>query len=251
MAILSGKSPWGREIFFHREIDSTNSELIRLARSGAPEGTVVTAESQTAGRGRRGRRWHSPAGGGLWMSLLLRPPRSLPLPGGLSLAAGLACARAIQDRFGIVPELKWPNDLLVAGKKVGGILVEAGDGEGGCFAVIGIGINLAIARFPDELRDTAVSLAAAGAGAREDLRRGILEHIYELYRLAVSAGSPAPLMEEYRSISATLGRRVLVLTPSGDWAGLALDVNSRGELVVEGEDGVRRELNSGEVSLRA
>lgn len=251
MGSPAGKSPWGWEIFHYRQIDSTNSELLRRARLGAPEGTVVTADSQTAGRGRRGRRWYSPTGGGLWMSVLLRPPRSLPLPGGLSLAAGLACARAIRDCFGVAPELKWPNDLLVAGKKAGGILVEAGDGEEGSFAVIGIGINLAIARFPDELRDTAVSLAAAGAGAREDLRRGILDHLQELYLLVVSAGSPVPLMEEYRSISATLGRRVLVLTPSGDWAGQALDVNSRGGLVVEGEDGVRREVDSGEVSLRA
>jgi BirA family transcriptional regulator, biotin operon repressor / biotin---[acetyl-CoA-carboxylase] ligase len=145
-------------------IPSTQDEVQRLAAAGAPSGAVVLADEQTAGRGRQGRAWHSPAGAGVWLSLLLRP-RQRPEGGALAIRAGLAAIAAVAEAApAAAARLKWPNDLVVAGRKVGGILCEARwSGAGASWVVVGVGINV-VGRLAPELRDRATALADVSPG---------------------------------------------------------------------------------------
>lgn len=250
MEPVRGDNPWGRRTIFLDRVDSTNSRLIELARSGVPEGTVLVAEQQTAGRGRQGRSWYSPPGG-LWMSLLLRPPAGFVLPGGLPLLAGLAVACALEECLGISPGLKWPNDILLGEGKAGGILVEAGEEGGGRFVVVGIGLNVAVEEFPAELDNTAVSLELdSSRGWRRALLRVLLRRFRLLYLELLKKGSLAGLLGEYSRRSVTLGRLVVVSTPSGAWRGKAVGLTPAGELIVEDAAGIQRTVCSGEVSIR-
>jgi len=252
MEISPGDNPWAAPIIFLPQIDSTNSELIRRARQGAGEGTTVVADTQFKGKGRKGRGWYSPSGQGLWMSVLLRPGFDIPFPGGLSLMAGLAACRAVKEAYAITPGIKWPNDLVVKGKKVGGILVECGEGDVGRFAVVGIGINISVERFPTDLETTAGSLliGKTNSASRRRLMVSLLFHLRELYQGLPATGSPEAFMAEYREASISLGRSVTVHSPLGQWEGKALEIKPTGELIVEKTDGSRVELCSGEVSIR-
>lgn len=153
----------GRTVQVFAEVDSTNDVVARAGRSGAAEGLVVFAESQRAGRGRRGRRWSSAPGLGLWFSVLLRPSRA---PGPLALLAAVAVAGAVEEAVGRPAGVKWPNDVLLDGRKVAGVLIEATGG----FVVVGIGVNANQGRedFPPELRGRAGSLAMASGGQAVD-----------------------------------------------------------------------------------
>lgn len=223
----------GRQVHVRDVVDSTNRVARDLARRGAPEGTVVVARRQTAGRGRIDRVWHSPEGG-LYMSLLLRPA---PL---LSLRMGLAAARAVERTSGLRPELKWPNDLLAGGKKLGGVLVEAE----GPWAVAGVGINVATREFPPELAPLATSLRLLGHRLRvEAVARALLETLEPLYR------GPFRL-REYEERCSTLGRRVRVETVVGPVEGVARRLDESGALVVETGEGETRVLAGDVVHLR-
>ncbi len=243
----------GREIHHFESVTSTQDVARRLAAQGAVEGTVVVAESQTAGRGRRGRDWHSPPGAGLWLSVVLRPdllPAQVPL---LTLAAGVAAARAITEAAGVSPGLKWPNDLLVDDRKVGGILAEmSGQQDGIDHVILGVGINVGAGPdlFPPELRDRAVSLArcAAREVSRIDLCRWLLVALEEVY-LRLAAGESAAVLEEWRRASITLGRRVAVILPAETVVGQALDLSPDGGLVLALPGGGTRTFLAGEVSL--
>ena len=163
------RTTWlGRDYRYVEQIDSTNLQLSALADQGAPHGTVLVADCQTRGRGRFRREWHSPGGTNVYFSALLRPPWDVGHAPPLSLAAGVALAEAVAPRLPALPTLKWPNDLLFAGRKLGGILVEtAVDQQSQRYFVVGIGLNINATQFPAALSQIAGSLYLAG-GTRQN-----------------------------------------------------------------------------------
>jgi BirA family biotin operon repressor/biotin-[acetyl-CoA-carboxylase] ligase len=251
LAALASLLPEGRGglLQWPEEADSTNRVLRSLAEAGAPAGSAVLAEGQTAGRGRLGRRFASPAGKGLYLSWLLRPalpPESL---GELPAWAAVAVRRAILRTCGLSAEIKWVNDLLSRGRKLCGILAEGVLREGAAQSVIlGIGINVSGREedFPPELRETATSLLLE-TGAAPDRIRLAAAVLQELERLL----GPFPrgreaVRAEYRKSCATLGRRV---TLSDGTEGFAEDIDGEFALLVRLGDGSLRRLRSGEATL--
>jgi BirA family biotin operon repressor/biotin-[acetyl-CoA-carboxylase] ligase len=231
-----------------RRTDSTNERAKELAAAGAPCGLVVTADEQTAGRGRRGNEWFAPPGSSLLYSALLRPlaPDGASL---LPLAVPVAICEAAEAVAPVRCQLKWPNDVWVDERKVAGVLVEARPDEG--WAVIGVGLNVAIPQdeFPDELRETAASLLPTEAeggvppGGAPGVRRA-LEALNEALGRWVGA-SDDQVLSAFRARDALCGRRI-------SWEGgegLAEEIDERGHLVVEKVDGERVSLGAGEVHL--
>jgi BirA family biotin operon repressor/biotin-[acetyl-CoA-carboxylase] ligase len=217
------------------EASSTNAEAAARARAGAPEGTVIVAESQTAGRGRQGRRWVSPPRAGLTFSVVLRPPA---ISGWLPLLAGLSVGVALREQAGVEAGVKWPNDVLISGadstrggRKVAGLLAEVPAGGSGAI-VIGIGLNVSTRadELPDE-RATSLALEAARTTDRDTLLKAILRSLARAY--ASWLADPDALKPAYRAACITLGRQVRVELPSGDtYHGLATDIDDAGRLVV-------------------
>jgi BirA family biotin operon repressor/biotin-[acetyl-CoA-carboxylase] ligase len=228
---------FGRPHRHYRRCDSTNTQARQLAAAGAPSGLVVTAEEQTAGRGRQGRTWVTPAGKALLYSALLRPleERHLLLP----LAVPLAVCDAAERLGGGRCRVKWPNDVLIDDRKCAGVLIEARPRDG--WAVIGVGINLSIEEdeFPPELRGTATSLGSAEPGAA-------LAALNEGLGAWVEAG-PGEVLGEFRRRDALRGREVA--WEGGD--GTAEGVDDRGNLLVRRADGEVESLGAGEVHLRS
>lgn len=243
---------FGRPIFCFPAVDSTNQTLRELAERGAGEGTVVVAEKQLRGRGRRGRQWFSPAGRGLSLSLLLRPELSPEKCSGITLLAAAAVSRAIEVQSGLKPEVKWPNDLLLGGRKVCGILAETGGrGWRKSYLVLGIGINVGGTQFPPELENTAISLQMAGAGNldRANLAAAILAELETFYRDFQVAGNLGPALDFCRRRSATIGHRVRATGPGGEISGLALGLTEEGGLLLRRDNGEELVVASGEVTL--
>jgi BirA family biotin operon repressor/biotin-[acetyl-CoA-carboxylase] ligase len=258
------------------ETGSTNADALALARDGGPEGIVLVADHQTAGRGRRSRTWVSPPGGSLLVSVLLRPPAAVV--GSATMAASLAMAEAVERVAGVSPGLKWPNDLVVDDRKLAGVLAEADWPAGSTISagwrppspqervpvVVGIGLNVAwpapgpidAATVPGpagaedglaELADTATALNWLGARVdRVDLLVGFLRRLETRYGELVGGGA-AGVLAAWRRRSATLGRRVRVEVGSDDVEGTAVDVTDEGLLVVDTLAGDRRTLAVGDV----
>lgn len=224
--------PYPHPFHYLGRVDSTQDVLRALARVGAPEGSLVLAEVQQKGRGRRGRVWLSEPGKSLTFSLLLRPGLPLSGLGLLPLLAGVALAEAVG-----LGGLKWPNDLLSPdGRKMAGVLLEAEvQGEEVAFALLGVGVNVLSAP------PGAAALAEWGLGNRREVLARFLERFFALYPLLLE---PQALLERWRKRSLTLGRRVRVLTPRGPVEGLAEDVLPDGSLLV---GGVR--VGAGDVEL--
>ena len=229
----------GRPRLHLREIDSTNVRAQRLAAGGAPHGTLVTAAGQTAGHGRQGRSWVTPAGRALACSLVLRePPRLLPMLAALAVAD-------VADRFdarGRAASIKWPNDVLLDGRKVAGILAEGRPQEG--WVVLGIGINVAVDEnaFPPELRDVATSLGRTAADV-EPVLAALLERLAQWL-----ATTPEAAMDAYRARDALAGREIRWGAPERH--GTANGVADDGRLRVRTADGGDEELlDAGEVHL--
>jgi len=224
------------------EVGSTQTEARRLAEAGAPEGTVVRAEHQTRGRGRLGRDWVDEPGSALLTSIILRPPVEVSRLPQLSLVAGIAVAEAIGEASGLPVAVAWPNDLLIRGLKVAGILAEsfAGSGGAGAVVILGIGINVNQTRFAGDLENRATSLAreAARPFDRERLLTAVLGRLETWYRRWVAEGF-GPVREAWRRASATLGQPVVA---DGGVAGIAEDLGEDGALLVRTEAGtlVRR-----------
>ncbi|MGH2767930.1 MAG: biotin--[acetyl-CoA-carboxylase] ligase [Actinomycetota bacterium] len=241
----------GPRVRFYPRIDSTNRVGAEWAREGAPSGSLVVADHQTAGRGRLGRSWFSLPGSSLLFSLIVRPPASFAGLALINLAAAVAVAGGISTMLpevGLEPAVRWPNDVLLSGRKVSGILseveaeveVEAGPGRAS-WVVLGVGINVNISRgdFPEELRWTATSLAAE-AGASFD-RAVLLDLVLDQFssRLAEGLGDPRAILEAYRPLCETLGRRVRVETAGRTLEGMAVDLDPAGGLVLQGGEVVR------------
>ncbi|HLO01913.1 MAG TPA: biotin--[acetyl-CoA-carboxylase] ligase [Symbiobacteriaceae bacterium] len=255
---------FGRPVEAHEAIGSTNERAKELARSGAPEGLLVTAEQQTAGKGRLGRPWQTPAGRALAMSVLLRPPIPPTAAPRLTLVAAVAVAEAVRAVTGLPVGIKWPNDLQIAGRKLCGILTEMeAEIEQVRFVVLGIGLNVnqAAEEFPPELRETATSLRLAAAEgsasegglpvARLPLLQAILARLEVRYDQFLAGGWPE-LLAAWRELSVTLGRSVRVIPASGApiWEGTAVDVDAEGALLVRRPDGSTERVIAGEVSIR-
>jgi len=228
---IAGAVPWVRRVVCLAEVDSTNAEALRLAASGEPEGLVVVADSQTAGRGRLGRSWWAEPGTALLASWLTRPaldPERWPL---FSLVAGVAAARAASASGGVDVRLKWPNDLLINGHKLGGILAES-DARGG--VVVGLGLNVRQTAFPGELRASATSLAASGG--RVPARAWLLAATLSAFGAHMSA--PESALDDYRKMCDTLGLRVRVeRSDSEPVEGEAVSLTETGALVLATSSG--------------
>lgn len=230
------------------ECDSTNTQLMRLAELGAPSGTVVVADHQTAGRGRRDRTWISAPGDSLTFSLLWRFEPASHAPEALSLAIGLALRRALQ-MFDVRAEVKWPNDVLHDGKKLAGVLVEVQPGNIKS-AVIGIGVNLRRPPMPHDVAVTATSLDALmqAKPSREALLAAILLQLVDVLRRYESEGF-AGLREAWQSAQAFRDREVCVASEAHTIVGVCRGVSDKGELLVQTTTGLQRVL-AGDVSLR-
>jgi len=244
----------GRSILFSREVDSTNEWAKELAMYEAREGTVVIAEIQRKGRGRLGREWISPTGG-LWFSLILRPNLRPAEAVKLTFVAGLAVAKVLREMFHLKAETKWPNDVLVNGRKICGILTEMNTtGETVNFVVVGVGINAnfdAEKVFPEELKKVATSLEnELGRKVQlEELFRNLLERLENLHELFTKEGFK-PVLQEWKNYARFLGRQVEVTGPTEKLSGLALDVDNDGALVLELKDEMIKRVFAGDVSLR-
>ena len=241
----------GKTVHFARETDSTNLWIKRLAKEGAPEGTLALAEFQSAGRGRLGRSWEVPEGTSVMMSILLRPkfePQYAPM---LTLVMGMAVAKAVK-KLGFDVSIKWPNDVVVSHKKICGILTEMGVRDGKIdYAVIGVGINVNIKEFPEEMADKATSLYLESGREfdRSQIPGLVMEAFEEYYEKFAATCDLRGLKEEYESILANYNQPVRVLAKE-PYEGVARGITDGGELLVEKTDGTIVAVSAGEVSVR-
>ena len=242
----------GRIVYFDAT-DSTNAQAKRLAEAHAPHGTLVVSDRQDGGKGRRGRSWASPSGVGIWMSLILRPEIAPSSASMLTLAAALAVREGIQEDTGLSPLIKWPNDLVLNGKKICGILTEMSTELMEIqYVITGIGINVNQREFPSEIRDTATSLSleAGRSFRRSSLIAAILKAFEKDYAAFLKTGDLSLLLEEYNACLVNRGKEVCILDPSGEYRAVAEGIDESGSLLVTLPDGTRREIISGEVSVR-
>ena len=250
---LPTECPWRDTLYWYPAIDSTNTQAKKLAREGATHGTVLVAGHQTGGRGRMGRTFQSPEGMGVYLSVILRPNCKPEQLMHLTCAAGVAMVEAVEKVSGIRPQVKWINDLVVNGKKLGGILTEMSVDKGLVdYAVIGIGINCLQTAddFPTEIAALATSLSlAAGRTIPPELLAAAM--IESLWRMSlVLFAEKARIMADYKANCITLGKEIQVLRGEEIRPGKAVDLDADGGLWVEYPDGRRELVASGEVSVR-
>ena len=241
----------GKTVHFARETDSTNLWIKRLAKEGASEGTLALAEFQSAGRGRLGRSWEVPEGTSVMMSILLRPKFEPQYAPTLTLVMGMAVAKAVKN-LGFEVSIKWPNDVVVSHKKICGILTEMGVRDGKIdYAVIGVGINVNIKEFPEEMADKATSLYLESGKEfdRSQIPGLVMEAFEEYYEKFAATCDLSGLKEEYESILANYNQPVRVLAKE-PYEGVARGITDGGELLVEKTDGTIVAVSAGEVSVR-
>ncbi|MDF2524386.1 MAG: biotin--[acetyl-CoA-carboxylase] ligase [Clostridiales bacterium] len=255
----------GQRIDYIKTIDSTNKYAKEIAAQGCVDGTVVVADSQTAGRGRLGRDWNSADRKGIWMSVVLRPsipPEEVQL---ITLAASVAVSSAIYNITGLRAGIKWPNDILLDGKKVCGILTEMScEMEQVNFLVVGLGINVSHEPedFPEDLRQKATSIKQGIEESnysvqielgkclnRSRLIKEILLQLEKIYN-KLKIGLTKEIIEQWKINSVTLGRQVKIMAKGSEYIGTAIDITDDGKLVLSLPDGTRHEVVSGEVSVR-
>jgi len=241
----------GSAIVCYDETDSTNRQARELARNGAAHGTLVIAQRQTQGRGRRGRSWISPAGEGIFMSLIIRRADAQGAAR-LSLVIALAAARAIAAETGLDAKVKWPNDIVIGGRKVCGMLCEMDFMQDGSLAVTaGIGINVHQTVFDEEIARTASSLDLL-SGRRIDRSALVLAFLREMEAAAALEETDGEaFMRAYCGYSATLGSRVQVIAQDSTYTGMAEGITDSGTLIVRADaDGQLREVLAADVSVR-
>lgn len=243
----------GRQLFLFHEVESTNATLSRLARSGAAEGTVVMAEAQTAGRGRLGQAWFSPAGVNFYGSVLFRGPLALEEAPVFAFIAGLALADAVQTA-GAIPAIKWPNDVLVKGRKVGGALIEcAAAGKEVDYLIVGVGVNLnveldALAAALGPAAETATSLRAA-TGREVNRNAFAADYLNALGKWAqcYREGGAALILQAWRERDILTGRQVEIRGGGQPFVGRVAGVDSHGRLIVQDAVGERRMVTTEEI----
>ena len=251
---LSPAYPWKEYFEFFPTIDSTNDRLRTLAKAGAPEGTVLVADHQTGGHGRRGRSFHSPEGMGIYMSILLRPPCAPRELLHLTCAAGVAMCDAVEVSAGFRPGIKWTNDLVFGCRKLGGILTELGFTPKGelDYAIIGIGINCCQkpTDFPEDIREMAGSLTMAAEREidRAKVAAAMMEALHTMSENLL--GGKEEILRQYRRDCITVNQDVVLVRGEEKRYGYAVDIDEEGALVVRFRDGSTEAVNSGEVSVR-
>lgn len=244
---------FAEKIYFYDEIGSTNDECKKLAEEGAKHGTLVVAEKQTKGKGRRGRNWESPKGTGIWMTLLLRPDIEPYNSSGLTLVAAMAIDKAITEVTGLDAKIKWPNDIVVNGKKVTGILTEmSAQPEMINYIVIGIGINVNTEEFPEDIAKTASSLKIESGKTikRSSIIALFGKYFEQYYARYIKTQDMSLLIDEYNKELINVDRQIKVLAKENSYTGIAKGINRHGELIVETEDKELRNVVAGEVSVR-
>lgn len=243
----------GKNLLFYEETDSTNLDAKRLAEEGAENGTLVVANMQTAGRGRRGRTWISPAGESVYMSLLLRPVCKPEQASALTLVMALAVLEAVEELKPDCAGIKWPNDIVINGKKICGILTEMSLEKSAIrHVIIGVGINTNQTSFAEEISDTATSILRETG---EKVERGqligrVMHHFEQLYAKFEKTWDLTEMLDRYNQYLLNKDRQVRVLDPKGEYEGVALGINTQGELLVKKQDGEFIEVYAGEVSVR-
>lgn len=243
----------GKVIYAYEEIDSTNVQAKRLAMEGAVSGALVLAESQTQGKGRRGRVWESPRESSIYMSLMMRPQIRPENASMLTLVMGLSVVQAIEKVWNVKTGIKWPNDVVWNKKKLVGILTEMSvDAQGIQHVVIGVGINVNTPSFPEELQDKATSafLELGHVVEREPLIIDIMEKFEQNYAIFEKTQNLAGLKMAYEQTLLNKQQPVRVLQPGNEYVGIALGINDMGELLVNKEDGKLETVYAGEVSVR-
>lgn len=247
------KTKWvGTEICYFDVTDSTNTQAKSLGEGDAPNGTLVVAGKQKSGRGRRGRSFESPAGTGIFMTLLLRPEIEPQNASMLTLVSALAVAKGIEHMVDLPVQIKWPNDIVINGKKVCGILTEmSAQMDYVNYIVIGIGINVSNEEFPEEIKDVATSiyLESGKHVNRAMLIEKIWEEFEDYYELYEKTQDLSSLVKEYDSYLVNRGQKVRVLDPKEPYEGKAMGITDRGELIVDTWE-ARRLVSAGEVSVR-
>lgn len=244
---------FGKRYVYMDTTESTNLEARRLAQQGAEEGTVVVTEEQAAGRGRLSRGWYSPFGKGLWFSLILRPdfpPAEAPK---CTLMAAVALTKAFHKMGLADAGIKWPNDILVNGRKLVGILTEmSGSMEEISYIVMGIGVNVKTKQeeLPEEIKQIATSLLMEGVDIeRTEAFKIILEELEHQYYDVLDSGFEETL-NEWRKLSVTLNQEIEVRAPGNTYEGVATDIDDDGNLLVKTTNGEVKRIVAGDVSIR-
>ncbi len=234
---------FGKRVYSYAEVESTNEIAYRFAEQGAEEGTVVVAREQSKGKGRADHYWFSPSGG-LWLSLILRPLMVSSSVSQLSLLGALGITSSIKRTFPLLsPEIRWPNDAVINGKKVGGVLCRTKNEQGKVvFAIMGIGVNVNIEEFPSPLCFTATSLKReTGCYVPGDVfQHCLLEELERLYFSFLD--DPSSLLEKIRLFSSLLGKQIKVKISQKDLTGLVQDIDEKGRLVLRLESGIQRRI---------
>ncbi len=243
----------GKQVVYEPVVDSTNNKAKRLAEEGAGHGTLVLADQQSQGKGRRGRSWSTPPGTAVAMTVIVRPGMRPEQASMLTLIMGLAVASACRSLFELDAQIKWPNDIVIGGKKLCGILTEmSAEMNEIHYLVIGTGINVNMEEFPMEIRDTATSLCLelGKKVRRADVIQRCLEYFEQYYDVFMETENLSRLQKLYNQLLVSRDRQVRVLTPGNEYQGISRGINDKGELLVEREDGKTEAVYAGEVSVR-
>lgn len=243
----------GKLVYYYDETDSTNIRAKRLGEEGAPHGTLAVADQQNAGRGRRGRGWESPKGCSIYMSILLRPeipPVKAPM---LTLVMALSAAEGLKESTGLDAGIKWPNDIVLNGKKLVGILTEMStEIDYINHVVIGVGINVNMTDLPEEIKGKATSLRLEMGQVvkRSPIIAAVMRNFEKNYSLFLETQNLEKMQEKYNSLLVNREKEVRILGGKEEYNAYALGVNKEGELLVRREDGTTEAVYAGEVSVR-
>ncbi|HUT72327.1 MAG TPA: biotin--[acetyl-CoA-carboxylase] ligase [Desulfatiglandales bacterium] len=248
---LETKAFGKKEIVYCTEIDSTNLKAKDLAANGAPEGAIVISEKQTEGRGRKAREWFSPPRDGIYLSLILRPniaPRHAPR---ITLLTAVSVAETLRSLIGLELAIKWPNDILVNGKKLAGILTEMSSEKGAIdYVVVGLGLNVNTPIFPDDIKDTATSLLIETGKrfSRAELVRDYLKWHERYYEIFLSMGFE-PIRKRWKELAEIIGQQVTVAAIDREYQGEVQDIDEDGALILQDKAGQVHRITFGDVSL--
>lgn len=243
----------GRRVLFFDCLNSTNLRAKQEAENGAAQGTLIVADMQTAGRGRRGRSWSSPAGTNAYFTLILKPEYAPDRASMVTLVAALAVAEGIRETCGAMACIKWPNDIVIDGRKVCGILTEMSAERGYIHhVVVGVGINVGRQDFPPEIRERAACLEeiCGKKVSRTGLIVNVMRYFEKYYHCFCATTDLSGLLEDYNRRLISRDREIRVLDPRGDYGGISRGINGAGELLVELENGATVNVYAGEVSVR-
>lgn len=244
---------FGRRVTYFDEIDSTNIYAKKLGEEGDSHGTLVVADKQIQGKGRRGKNWESPKGSGIWMTLILKPNLNPMAASMITIVAGLSVSNAINKLYGIQSFIKWPNDIVINGKKICGILTEMStEFDYINHLVIGIGINANMKEFPEDIKAIATSISKEYGKTilRSELIAAIMKEFEFYYKIFMKTSNLETLMKDYNERLVSKGKEVVIMEAGHKYEAIALGINKDGELRIKTNDGVEKNVFAGEVSVR-